>query len=50
MGTCQPTRSTCNPLPVTAYRRMVRSLLDAGTAADDIRAMVGGNAARLLAR
>ncbi|TQM36524.1 DUF6282 family protein [Pseudonocardia cypriaca] len=37
-----------NPLPVTAYRRMVRSLLDAGTATDDIRAMVGGNAAQLL--
>jgi hypothetical protein len=37
-----------NPLPVTAYRRMVRALLDAGTAEDDIRAMVGGNAAQLL--
>jgi Family of unknown function (DUF6282) len=37
-----------NPLPVTAYRRMVRVLLDAGTAHDDIRAMVGGNAAQLL--
>jgi hypothetical protein len=37
-----------NPLPITAYRRMVRSLLDAGTAEDDIRAMVGGNAAQLL--
>jgi Family of unknown function (DUF6282) len=37
-----------NPLPVTAYRRMVRVLLDAGTAPEDIRAMVGGNAAQLL--
>ena len=37
-----------NPLPITAYRRMVRSLLDADTAHDDIRAMVGGNAAQLL--
>lgn len=37
-----------NPLPITAYRRMVRSLLDAGTAADDIRSMVGGNAGQLL--
>jgi hypothetical protein len=37
-----------NPLPITAYRRMVRILLDAGTAEDDIRAMVGGNAAQLL--
>lgn len=39
-----------NPLPITAYRRMVRSLLDAGTAEDDIRSMVGGNAAQLLDR
>lgn len=39
-----------NPLPITAYRRMVRRLLDAGTAADDIRSMVGGNASGLLAR
>jgi hypothetical protein len=37
-----------NPLPITAYRRMVRRLLDAGTAENDIRAMVGGNAAQLL--
>jgi hypothetical protein len=37
-----------NPLPITAYRRMVRILLDADTAEDDIRAMVGGNAAQLL--
>jgi Family of unknown function (DUF6282) len=37
-----------NPLPITAYRRMVRRLLDVGTAEDDIRAMVGGNAAQLL--
>jgi hypothetical protein len=28
---------------------MVRILLDAGTAPDDIRSMVGGNAAQLLA-
>ncbi|GAA4551327.1 DUF6282 family protein [Pseudonocardia xishanensis] len=37
-----------NPLPVSAYRRMVRALLDAGTAEDDIRSMVGGNAGQLL--
>ncbi|MGI5133062.1 DUF6282 family protein [Pseudonocardia sp. CA-107938] len=37
-----------NPLPITAYRRMVRALLDAGTPEDDIRGMVGGNAAQLL--
>lgn len=37
-----------NPLPVTAYRRMVRVLLDQGVAEDDIRAMTGGNAAQLL--
>jgi hypothetical protein len=37
-----------NPLPMTAYRRMVRRMLDAGTPEDDIRAMVGGNAAQLL--
>lgn len=37
-----------NPLPVTAYRRMVRVLLDEGVAPDDIRSMTGGNAARLL--
>lgn len=37
-----------NPLPITAYRRMVRALLDAGTAEDDITAMVGGNAGQLL--
>jgi hypothetical protein len=38
-----------NPLPITAYRRMVRALLDARTAPDDIKSMVGGNAAQLLA-
>jgi hypothetical protein len=38
-----------NPLPITAYRRMVRSLLDAGTAPEDITSMVGGNAGQLLA-
>lgn len=37
-----------NPLPVTAYRRMVRALLDADVAPDAIRVMTGGNAARLL--
>lgn len=37
-----------NPLPVTAYRRMVRAMLDEGVAADDVRAMTGGNAATLL--
>lgn len=37
-----------NPLPITAYRRMVRRMLDVGTAEEDIRAMVGGNAAQLL--
>jgi hypothetical protein len=37
-----------NPLPITAYRRMVRRLLDVGTAPADIRAMVGGNARQLL--
>jgi hypothetical protein len=39
-----------NPLPVTAYRRGVRVLLDAGHDAAQIRAMTGGNAAQLLAR
>jgi hypothetical protein len=37
-----------NPLPVTAYRRMVRVLLDAGVAPGDIKAMTGGNAGGLL--
>ena len=37
-----------NPLPVTAYRRMVRALLDGGTRPEDVRSMVGGNAAQLL--
>jgi len=37
-----------NPLPVTAYRRMVRVLLDEGVAEADIRSMTGGNAAQLL--
>jgi hypothetical protein len=37
-----------NPLPVTAYRRMVRVLLDEGIAPADIKAMTGGNAAQLL--
>jgi hypothetical protein len=37
-----------NPLPVTAYRRMVRALLDARTAPEDVQAMVGGNAGQLL--
>jgi uncharacterized protein DUF6282 len=37
-----------NPLPVTAYRRMVRVLLDHGVAEAAIRSMTGGNAAQLL--
>ncbi len=36
-----------NPLPITAYRRMVRALLDGGVAEADIRATTGGNAAQL---
>jgi hypothetical protein len=39
-----------NILPVTGYRRMIRRLLDHGVAADDIRAMVGGNSRALLTR
>ncbi len=39
-----------NILPVTGYRRMVRRLLDNGVDADDVRAMVGGNARGLLTR
>jgi hypothetical protein len=39
-----------NPLPVTGYRRIVRSLLDAGRKPDEIRKMVGGNAAQLIER
>jgi MFS family permease len=37
-----------NPLPVTAYRRMVRVLLDEGLPPADIKAVTGGNAAQLL--
>jgi hypothetical protein len=37
-----------NPLPITAYRRMVRKLVDAGFADADIKAMTGGNAGQLL--
>lgn len=37
-----------NPLPVTAYRRMVRVLLDNDVAPAAIKAMTGGNAAQLL--
>ncbi|HEY3480854.1 MAG TPA: DUF6282 family protein [Streptomyces sp.] len=37
-----------NPLPVTAYRRMVRALLDAGVGPADVKAMTGGNAGGLL--
>jgi hypothetical protein len=37
-----------NPLPITGYRRMVRVLLDEGVAPAAIKAMTGGNAARLL--
>ncbi len=39
-----------NALPVTGYRRMARRLLDHRVPADDIRAMFGGNAKKLLAR
>lgn len=38
-----------NPLPVTAYRRAVRVFLDNGLNEAEIRAMIGGNAAQLLA-
>jgi hypothetical protein len=37
-----------NPLPITAYRRMVRAMLDGGVAPAEVRAMTGGNAAGLL--
>lgn len=37
-----------NPLPVTLFRRGARGLLDAGVPEDDIRRMLGGNAAGLL--
>lgn len=37
-----------NPLPITAYRRMVRVLLDEGVAPAAVKAMTGGNAAQLL--
>ncbi len=37
-----------NPLPVTLFRRGARGLLDAGLPEDDIRRMLGGNAAGLL--
>lgn len=37
-----------NPLPMTAYRRMTRALVDAGTSEQDIRSLVGGTAAQLL--
>lgn len=39
-----------NPLPVTLYRRAARGLLDAGVPEDDIRQLVGTNAAGLLIR
>jgi hypothetical protein len=39
-----------NPLPVTGFRRIARSLLDAGRSEDDVRKLVGGNAAQLLER
>lgn len=39
-----------NPLPITAYRRMVRAMLDADVPEDHIRATVGGNAGQLLDR
>jgi Family of unknown function (DUF6282) len=37
-----------NPLPITAYRRMVRAMLDDGVKPGTIKAMTGDNAARLL--
>lgn len=37
-----------NPLPMTAYRRMVRKLLDGGFSHEDIKTMTGGNAGQLL--
>lgn len=37
-----------NPLPVTAYRRVVRSLLDGGIPPAEITVMTGGNAGGLL--
>jgi hypothetical protein len=39
-----------NPLPVTGFRRMARALLDAGRSPEDVRKMVGGNAAQLIER
>lgn len=37
-----------NPLPVTAYRQMVRVLLDQGVEEAAVKSMTGGNAAQLL--
>lgn len=37
-----------NPLPLTAYRRVLRQLLDAGVAADDLHAMVATNPSSIL--
>ena len=37
-----------NPLPVPAYRRMVRALLDAGMRDDQVRALTSKNPAELL--
>lgn len=39
-----------NPLPVTGYRWIVRKLLDGGRDPEDVRKMVGGNAAQLIER
>ena len=39
-----------NPLPVTGFRRIARSLLDAGRKPDEVRKLVGGNAAQLIER
>jgi hypothetical protein len=39
-----------NCLPVTAFRRMVRGMLDLGVPEPDIRTLVGGNARQLLQR
>lgn len=37
-----------NPLPVTAFRRMARVMLDAGLPTAEMKAMLGGNATQLL--
>ncbi|WP_413250215.1 hypothetical protein [Sinomonas flava] len=37
-----------NPLPVDAYARMVRGLLDAGVSKEDVRRLIADNPADLL--